>query len=91
MQQRLKNHTKDMQHAHFQEASIIPEMSVKPSALSQKRPGYKQTGATYRGQQLTDFIRGKHVGEQVHADTLVDKHDFDVPLLDTLTLEGGYN
>ena len=38
MQQRIKNHAKDMTHAHLQETRIIPEMSVKPSALSQKRP-----------------------------------------------------
>ena len=38
MSQRIKNHYKDMSHAHFQESKIIPEMSVKPSALSQKRP-----------------------------------------------------
>lgn len=38
MQQRIKSHLKDMTHAHLQESRIIPEMSVKPSALSQKRP-----------------------------------------------------
>lgn len=90
MTQRLKNHSKDMKHSHLAESRIIPEMSVKPSALSQKRPGYKATGATHRGQQLMDFVKGKHVGEQVHADTLVDKHNFDIPLLDTLTIESSY-
>lgn len=39
-----------------------------------------------------DVVKGKHVGEQVHADTLVDKHNFDFPLLDTLTLSNNnYN
>lgn len=38
MGQRVKNHHKDMAHAHILESKIIPEMSVKPSALSQKRP-----------------------------------------------------
>jgi len=38
MTQRMKNHRRDMSHAHHQESRIIPEMSVKPSALSQKRP-----------------------------------------------------
>jgi hypothetical protein len=90
MAQRLKNHAKDMRHSHLQEARIIPELSVKPSALSQKRPGFKTTGATHRGQQLTDLVRGKHTGEQVHADTLVDKHNFDIPLMDTLTIEQTY-
>lgn len=37
MEQRMKNHTKDMKHAHLLESRIIPELSVKPSALSQKR------------------------------------------------------
>ena len=40
---------------------------------------------------MSNFLKGKTTGEQVMADTLVDKHDFDVPLLDTLTIEGGYN
>lgn len=35
--QRLKNHDKDMSHAHRLEERLRPEMSVKPSALWQKR------------------------------------------------------
>lgn len=38
MSQRLKNHMKDMSHAHLKESKLIPELSVKPSALRQKRP-----------------------------------------------------
>lgn len=35
--QRLKNHSDDMAHAHILENKLKPEMSVKPSALWQKR------------------------------------------------------
>ena len=51
--------------------------------------GFKNTGAALRGEQLLNYIRGKRTGEQVVADTLVDKHNFDIPLLDTLTINGG--
>lgn len=35
--QRVRNHMKDMSHAHLLETRLRPELSVKPSALWQKR------------------------------------------------------
>lgn len=86
-EQRVKNHQKDMEHAHFLESRLRPEMSVKPSALWQKRPGYQNTSASMRGSQLLDAVRGKKEGDEVFADSLVDKHDFRCGLADTITLE----
>jgi hypothetical protein len=37
MNQRIKNHEQDMNHSHTMEAKLKPEMSVKPSALWQRR------------------------------------------------------
>lgn len=78
--QRVKNHTKDMTHAHTMQAKLKPEMSIKPSALWQTRQGYQKTSASLRGQQLRDHVRGKKDGQLVYAESLVDKHDFvDIP------------
>lgn len=49
--------------------------------------GFKNTAAALRGEQLMNYIKGKKTGEHVMADTLVDKHNFDIPLLDTITLD----
>ena len=37
-EQRIKNHSKDMNHSHLLESKLKAEMSVKPSALWQHRP-----------------------------------------------------
>ena len=37
MTQRIKNHQQDMHHSHTMEAKLKAEMSVKPSALWQRR------------------------------------------------------
>lgn len=37
MNQRIKNHQQDMHHSHTMEAKLKAEMSVKPSALWQRR------------------------------------------------------
>lgn len=84
--QRVKNHEIDMGHAHLAESRLRPEMSVKPSALWQKRPGFESTAASTRGHQLLAVVRGKKEGEKVFADTLVDKHNFVDSLQDTITL-----
>lgn len=80
--QRLKNHAKDMVHAHTVESRRRPEMSIVPSAAQQPRPGYTATGSSKRGQQLLDNVRGKQAGDQVFVSSLVDVHafsDFDKP------------
>lgn len=81
--QRIKNHRMDMEHAHHHEKKLRPEMSVKPSALWQKRPGYQATDAALRGDQLLHLVRtggGKPLAssppKQVFAASLTDKHDF---------------
>ena len=81
--QRIKNHRLDMEHAHHHEKTLRPEMSVKPSALWQKRPGYQATDAALRGDQLLHLVRtggGKPLTssppKQVFAASLTDKHDF---------------
>lgn len=81
--QRIKNHRLDMEHAHHHEKNLRPEMSVKPSALWQKRPGYQATDAALRGDQLLHLVRtggGKPLSssppKQVFAASLTDKHDF---------------
>jgi hypothetical protein len=81
--QRIKNHKTDMEHAHHHERRLRPEMSVKPSALWQKRPGYTATDAALRGDQLLHIARtgGKKAltaspPKQVFAASLTDKHDF---------------
>merc|ERR1711916_390796 len=55
--QRIKNHRMDMEHAHHHEKNLRPEMSVKPSALWQKRRGYQATDAALRGDQLLHLVR----------------------------------
>lgn len=84
--QRVANHLRDMNHAHALEGRLKAEMSVKPSALWQKRQGYNATSASFRGQQLLDGVRGKKEGNTVFADSLVDKHDFSAALSGTTTL-----
>lgn len=84
-QQRFKNHRLDMTHAHVIEEKLKPEMSVKPSALWQKRAGYQKTAAALRGQQLISDARGKKMGTQVFVDSLVDRHNFDDIPQDTVT------
>lgn len=84
--QRIKNHDIDMTHSHLSESKLKPEMSVKPSALWQKRSGYESTAASLRGRQLLGSLRGKQEDSKVFADTLVDKHNFFDPLLDTVTV-----
>ena len=59
-------------------------MSIKPSALWQKRAGYQATAAALRGDQLFGAARGKKQGEHVFADTLIDKHNFVDTLQDTV-------
>ena len=85
---RVQNHVKDMTHAHTMEGKLRPEMSVKPSALWHKRPGYQLTAASLRGNQLLTATRskGKVNNSVIFADTLTDKHSFDNPLDGTLTL-----
>lgn len=85
LNQRVLNHEKDMLHMHTLESKLKPEMSVKPSALWQHRPGYNATSASLRGQQLLDFARGKKEGVAVFADSLVERHDYeDAPQNTTL-------
>jgi len=74
--QRIKNHFDDMAHAHILENKLKPEMSVKPSALWQKRPGYNSTSASLRGSQLQDYVHGKKGGEVVFAASLVTRHNW---------------
>ena len=94
---RINHHKEDMSHAHFMESKLRPEMSVKPSALWDKRPGYASTSASMRGRQLQDHVLGKKKGQQVFAETLIDKHTFEEgSLQDTTTLRssirtGGLN
>mmetsp|Transcript_6717 Transcript_6717/g.11025 ORF Transcript_6717/g.11025 Transcript_6717/m.11025 type:complete len:346 (+) Transcript_6717:63-1100(+) len=85
-EQRVTNNMRDMNHAHFLEGRLRAEMSVKPSALWQKRPGYQTSSASLRGQQLLDTARGKEEGNTVFADSLVDKHDYSGSLSGTQTL-----
>jgi hypothetical protein len=84
---RVDIHKHDMLHSHSVENKLRPEMSVKPSALWTKRPGYSATASSMRGQQLQDMVNGKKKGQQVFAETLVDKHTFaSGALQDTITL-----
>mmetsp|Transcript_10947 Transcript_10947/g.10962 ORF Transcript_10947/g.10962 Transcript_10947/m.10962 type:complete len:344 (-) Transcript_10947:210-1241(-) len=84
LSQRLINHSCDMSHAHNLQKRLKPEMSVKPSALWQNREGYKNTSAALRGQLLLDRVHGKRPGASVHAESLVNRHDFDKSLQDTM-------
>jgi hypothetical protein len=83
---RITNHDIDMSHSHHAEKLLKPEMSVKPSALWQKRRNFETTAASLRGVQLLGSIRGKREDQKVFADTLVDKHDFHNSLQDTVWL-----
>lgn len=85
-EQRLTNNMRDMNHAHFLEGRLRAEMSVKPSALWQKRQGYQHTSSSLRGQQLLDTVRGNKEGTNtVFADSLVDKHDYSGSLSGTVS------
>lgn len=79
-----------MSHSHHAEKLLKPEMSVKPSALWQKRKNFETTAASLRGVQLLGTIRGKREDQKVFADTLVDKHDFHNALQDTVTVHSTY-
>ena len=87
-QQRIKNHLHDMAHAHALEQKLRPEMSVKPSALWQKRKNFNSTSASLRGQQLFEAAKGfvKTADDAVFCDTLTDRHDFANVLSGTLTV-----
>jgi hypothetical protein len=88
--QRIKNHLKDMSHTHKMESTLKAEMSVHPSALWKKRPGYVTTSASNRGQQLIDYTKGfdvKRIDTTVFTDTLTEKHSFSDSMQDTLTLQ----
>lgn len=83
---RLSLHQEDMKHAHIQESRLKPEMSVKPSALWQKRENFNSTAASLRGQQLLDLANGKRETSQVFAASLVDRHNLSEPLQDTIQM-----
>jgi hypothetical protein len=86
-EQRVTNNARDMSHAHFLEGRLKAEMSVKPSALWQKRAGYQATSSSLRGQQLLDNVRGNKEGANtVFADSLVDKHDYSGNLSGTVSV-----
>lgn len=86
-EQRISNNLQDMNHSHFLDSRLKAEMSVKPSALWQKRAGYHSTSSSLRGQQILDNARGKKDGgNAVFADSLVDKHSFSNSLSGTETL-----
>lgn len=85
---RIRHHTVDMNHSHCMEEKLRPEMSVKPSALWQKRKGHDKTSSSLRGQQLLNDVRNKRTGEQdnrVFAESLVDRHNFHDVLDGTIT------
>ena len=84
--QRLLNHQHDMAHTHSLERMLRPEMSVKPSALWQKRKNFNNTSASLRGQQLFEAAKGfaKTDDDAVFCETLTDKHSFDRPLNGTI-------
>lgn len=89
-EQRVSNNQRDMQHAHFLEGRLKAEMSVKPSALWQKRSGYSTTSSSLRGQQMLDGARGNtDRTNAVFADSLVDKHDYSGSLSGTVRRETG--
>ncbi len=83
---RLSIHEEDMRHAHIQEGRLKPEMSVKPSALWQKRENFNTTAAALRGQQLLNLANGKRETSQVFAASLVDRHNLNEPLQDTIQM-----
>jgi hypothetical protein len=66
-QQRIVNHEKDMKHSHHSENMLKPEMSVKPSATWQKRPGYYNTSASLRGTQLFNTVREARADDNMNA------------------------
>jgi hypothetical protein len=86
---KMEFHENKMRHNHLLESKLHPEMTVKPSALWQKRKGHLATSASYRGQQLVNASKGKSGGDEIFADSLVDKHSFEAPLRDTITLRTG--
>lgn len=87
---RLNHHREDMKHMHTMESMRKPEMNINPTALWIPRPGYAMTSASRRGQQFSDLVNGKKNGQQVFAQTLVDRHTFDEnSLQDTITISCG--
>lgn len=58
------------------ESKLHAEMTVKPSALWERRPGFEYTSAALRGQQLLDNARGKKTDKRVFAESLVARHDY---------------
>lgn len=81
----MEFHKLNMEHMHSMESKLRPEMTVKPSALWQKRKvskiefimiviyiryflqGHQATSASYRGQQLVNFSKGKSGGDEIFA------------------------
>ena len=87
---RLHHHREDMKHMHTMESMRKPEMNINPTALWVVRPGYATTAASRRGQQFSDLVNGKKQGQQVFAQTLVDRHTFEEnSLQDTITISQG--
>lgn len=83
LEQRIKNHLKDMKHTHSMESKIKPEMSIKPSAMWERRAGYNSTSSSLRGEQLYNHARGKSEGTLIFAESLTDRHNFLSPPNDT--------
>lgn len=81
---RINNHNIDMTHSFLLENKIKPEVTIKPSALWYKRTNYHTTSSSLRGEQLLDVARGKGTDKKVFAVSLVDRHDFDDILTDTV-------
>ena len=82
-EQRIVNHRIDMEHAHLHEQRLRPEMSVRPSALWEKRRGYEATDAAMRGDQLLQVGRTGKLGsttatppKTVYAAPLTIRHNF---------------
>ena len=74
--QNIKNKTLDMAHFQHLDATLKPEMIVKPSALLQKRRNFNQTASYMRGAQLLDKVKGKNAGDAVFIEGLCGIHKF---------------
>ncbi|CAM9130808.1 unnamed protein product [Phaeothamnion confervicola] len=66
-----------MRHDHQMAALRKPELSEHPSALWQRRRGYRATGAGHRGEQLAAAARGRRSGASLATADLTQLHDFD--------------
>ncbi len=68
---RLRNNTKDMEHAHKLQSHIKPQKTIKP--VVEKRANFKNTSSYFRGKQMLTRLQGK----REHAiPSLCDLHDF---------------